>query len=54
MRACLRRNQPGPFQIQAAIAAVHAAAPTAEATDWSQIIALYDRSTPCARTRLSP
>src|ERR1022692_3845088 len=43
VRACLRRNQPGPFQIQAAIAAVHAAAPTAEATDWSQIIALYDQ-----------
>ncbi len=43
VRACLRRNQPGPFQIQAAIAAVHADAPTAEATDWSQIIALYDQ-----------
>ena len=43
VRACLRRNQPGPFQIQAAIAAVHAAAPTAEATDWDQIIALYDQ-----------
>jgi RNA polymerase sigma-70 factor, ECF subfamily len=40
---CLRRNQPGPFQIQAAIAAVHADAPTAEATDWSQIVALYDQ-----------
>lgn len=33
VRACLRRNQPGPWQLQAAIAAVHAAAPTAEATD---------------------
>jgi RNA polymerase sigma-70 factor (ECF subfamily) len=43
VRACLRSNQPGPFQIQAAIAAVHAAAATAEATDWSQIIALYDQ-----------
>ena len=43
VRACLRRDQPGPFQIQAAIAAVHADAPTAEATDWSQIIALYDQ-----------
>ena len=42
VRACLRRNQPGPFQLQAAIAAVHADAPTAEATDWSQIVALYD------------
>jgi RNA polymerase sigma-70 factor (ECF subfamily) len=43
VRACLRSNQPGPFQIQAAIAEVHAAAATAEATDWSQIIALYDQ-----------
>ena len=42
VRACLRRNQPGPFQLQAAIAAVHADAPTAESTDWSQIVALYD------------
>ena len=42
VRACLRRNQPGPFQIQAAIAAVHAAAPSGETTDWSQIVALYD------------
>jgi RNA polymerase sigma-70 factor (ECF subfamily) len=43
VRACLRRNQPGPFQIQAAIAAVHADAPTAADTDWSQIVALYDQ-----------
>jgi RNA polymerase sigma-70 factor (ECF subfamily) len=43
VRACLRRNQPGPFQIQAAIAAVHADAPTTVAADWSQIIALYDQ-----------
>jgi len=42
VRACLRRNQPGSFQIQAAIAAVHADAATAAATDWSQIVALYD------------
>jgi RNA polymerase sigma-70 factor, ECF subfamily len=42
VRACLRRNQPGPFQIQAAIAAVHADAATADATDWAQIVALYD------------
>src|SRR5436190_16400674 len=42
VRACLRRNQPGSFQIQAAIAAVHADAATAEATDWTQIVALYD------------
>jgi RNA polymerase sigma-70 factor (ECF subfamily) len=43
VRACLRRNRPGPFQIQAAIAAVHTDAATAEATDWSQIVALYDQ-----------
>lgn len=43
VRACLRRNRPGPFQIQAAIAAVHADAPTHQATDWSQIVALYDQ-----------
>ncbi len=43
VRACLRRNQPGPFQIQAAIAAVHADAATDAATDWHQILALYDQ-----------
>ena len=43
VRACLRRNRPGPFQVQAAIAAVHADAPSADATDWSQIVALYDQ-----------
>ena len=43
VRACLRRNRPGPFQIQAAIAAVHAAAATSGETDWSQIVALYDQ-----------
>ena len=42
VRACLRRNMPGPYQIQAAIAAVHSDAPTAAATDWSQIVQLYD------------
>ncbi len=43
VRACLRRNQPGPFQIQAAIAAVHADARTSDETDWAQIVALYDQ-----------
>jgi RNA polymerase sigma-70 factor (ECF subfamily) len=42
VRACLRRNQPGPYQIQAAIQAVHSDAPTAAETDWSQIVQLYD------------
>ena len=41
VRRCLRRNQPGAYQIQAAIAAVHADAATAAATDWVQILALY-------------
>ena len=39
VRRCLRRNQPGPYQIQAAINAVHSDAPTAAATDWRQILA---------------
>jgi len=42
VRRCLRRNQPGPYQLQAAINAVHADAGTIEETDWSQILALYD------------
>jgi RNA polymerase sigma-70 factor (ECF subfamily) len=41
--ACLRRNQPGPYQIQAAINAVHSDAPAAAATDWRQILRLYDQ-----------
>src|SRR5690606_27344770 len=43
VRACLRRNRPGPYQIQAAIAAVHSDAPTASGTDWAQIVSLYDQ-----------
>jgi RNA polymerase sigma-70 factor (ECF subfamily) len=43
VRDCLRRNQPGPYQIQAAINAVHSDAPTAAATDWRQILQLYDQ-----------
>jgi len=43
VRRCLRRNEPGPYQIQAAINAVHSDAPTAAQTDWSQILALYDQ-----------
>jgi RNA polymerase sigma-70 factor, ECF subfamily len=42
VRQCLRRHQPGPYQLQAAINAVHSDAPTAEATDWRQILQLYD------------
>jgi RNA polymerase sigma-70 factor, ECF subfamily len=43
VRRCLRRDQPGPYQIQAAINAVHSDAPTPAATDWGQILALYDQ-----------
>ncbi|MEY2417266.1 MAG: polymerase sigma-70 factor, subfamily, partial [Ilumatobacteraceae bacterium] len=43
VRALLRRNMPGPYQIQAAIAAVHADASSAETTEWSQIVQLYDQ-----------
>ena len=42
VRRCLRLNRPGPYQIQAAINAVHSDAPTADDTDWRQILALYD------------
>ena len=50
VRRCLRRDQPGPYQFQAAIAAVHCAAPVAEQTDWGQILALYDQLLGCAPT----
>ncbi|MFN8638782.1 MAG: sigma-70 family RNA polymerase sigma factor [Dehalococcoidia bacterium] len=43
VRACLRANRPGPYQVQAAIAAVHTDASSAAATDWSQIVQLYDQ-----------
>ena len=43
VRACLRRNEPGPYQIQAAINAVHSDAATAADTDWRQILQLYDQ-----------
>ena len=43
VRRCLARNQPGPYQIQAAINAVHSDARAAADTDWRQILMLYDR-----------
>jgi RNA polymerase sigma-70 factor, ECF subfamily len=43
VRACIRRGLPGPYQLQAAIQAVHGAADSFEATDWQQIVVLYDR-----------
>lgn len=42
VRRCLRRNAPGPYQLQAAINAVHTDAADAADTDWSQVVALYD------------
>ena len=43
VRRCLARNQPGPYQIQAAINAVHSDARSASSTDWRQILRLYDQ-----------
>jgi RNA polymerase sigma-70 factor (ECF subfamily) len=43
VRACLRRNRPGPYQIQAAINAVHSDATAAGDTDWRQVRQLYDQ-----------
>ncbi len=43
VRRCLRRNLPGPYQIQAAINAVHSDAASAAETDWVQIVQLYDQ-----------
>ncbi|NUS10794.1 MAG: sigma-70 family RNA polymerase sigma factor [Streptomyces sp.] len=53
LRRALRRRPPGPFALRAAIAAVHAEAPTWEDTDWPEIVGLYDlllrrRPTPVA------
>ncbi len=42
VRECLRRGAPGPYQVQAAINAVHSDATSGDDTDWGQIIALYD------------
>ena len=43
LRLCLARDRPGPYQLQAAINAVHSDAGSAHHTDWKQILALYDR-----------
>ena len=53
MRACLRRNRPGLYQIQAAIAAVHSDAARAEDTDWAQIVALYNQLLAVAPTSVA-
>jgi RNA polymerase sigma-70 factor, ECF subfamily len=43
VRQCLRRGRPGPYQVQAAINAVHVSAPDAASTDWGQLVALHDQ-----------
>jgi RNA polymerase sigma-70 factor, ECF subfamily len=43
VRRCLRRDQPGPYQLQAAINAVHADSSRVQDTDWRQVVALYDQ-----------
>src|SRR5260370_31977659 len=43
VRECLRRNRPGPYQVQAAINAVHSDARSAANTDWRQVVQLYDQ-----------
>jgi RNA polymerase sigma-70 factor (ECF subfamily) len=52
VRACLRRNMPGPYQIQAAISAVHSDAIDAARTDWGQILRLYDQLLGCIPTQV--
>ncbi|WP_328429715.1 RNA polymerase sigma factor [Streptomyces sp. NBC_00443] len=56
LETALRRGRPGPYQIQAAIAACHTTVPTAEDTDWADIAALYGelaRLVPSAVVRLN-
>jgi RNA polymerase sigma-70 factor (ECF subfamily) len=43
VRLCLRRNRPGPYQLQAAVNAVHSDGATAADTDWAQILSIYDQ-----------
>jgi RNA polymerase sigma-70 factor, ECF subfamily len=43
VRACVQRGRPGPYQVQAAINAVHSVAPSVDRTDWPAILTLYDQ-----------
>lgn len=43
VRRCLRRGRPGPWQLQAAIQAVHTDGASADDVDWHQVVALYDQ-----------
>ncbi|WP_416956985.1 RNA polymerase sigma factor [Streptomyces sp. Agncl-13] len=56
LETALRRGRPGPYQIQAAIAACHTTAPTAEETDWADVAGLYgelERFVPSVVVRLN-
>jgi RNA polymerase sigma-70 factor, ECF subfamily len=53
VRRCLQRNRPGPYQIQAAINAVHSDASSAATTDWRQIVQLYDQLLAIAPTPMA-
>jgi RNA polymerase sigma-70 factor (ECF subfamily) len=56
IRRALAHERPGPYQLQALIAACHATAPTPEATDWARIVTLYGRLealVPSATVRLN-
>ena len=53
VRQCLRRGTPGPYQLQAAINAVHTDAPRAAETDWPQVVALYDQLMAVAPTPIT-
>jgi RNA polymerase sigma-70 factor (ECF subfamily) len=52
LRECLSRDRPGPYQLQAAINAVHSDASEAAATDWRQILTLYDQWMTIAPSRV--
>jgi RNA polymerase sigma-70 factor (ECF subfamily) len=54
VRECLARNRPGPYQLMAAVNAVHTDAPAAADTDWGQIVRLYDRLYRLTPTPWSP
>lgn len=51
VRTCLRQDRPGPYQLHAAINAVHTDATTFANTDWRQVVALYDHLLRVAATR---
>ena len=53
VRQCLRRGTPGPYQLQAAINAVHTDARRASETDWPQVVALYDQLMAIAPTPIT-